>query len=439
MTQSLPLEERLTQLLTHLGIERAHWAACMPRDWQGLVAKQPESIASLTLLCPMGINVGLLSSESLPVLCISGDKGRSAQETQRAAKDVPQAKIVTLRDYFSPSWADAAKDRGEEVDRAISEFIIGLHAKLQPASLTKGSGEFAEIVYSIHGKGQPLVLMPLALSPSQWDPLIARLGDEFCTITLSGPHLGMVAHLEARAQSGYMRVIDTLIAEIGLAPGQSILEIGCGPGAIVRRLAKKTAGQNRIVGADVNRYLMREAAALAKRDGVAQWIEFQEGNAEKLPFADNSYDVAMACTVMEEGDADRMIAELTRVTKPGGRVANVVRSIDMPRWVNLQLSAALKYKVEAPGLVGGNVNAEGCADMSLYRRMHAAGLCNIAKMPQWASHHGGERLQYMQDRIAGVLSADELVEWRAAIAQAQAEGSFFMTEPFHCAVGKKAS
>jgi ubiquinone/menaquinone biosynthesis C-methylase UbiE len=140
---------------------------------------------------------------------------------------------------------------------------------------------------------------------------------------------------------------------------------------------------------------------------------------------------------MEEGDAERMLAELARVTKPGGKVAVVVRSIDMPRWVNLNLPAALKSKAEAPGLVGGNVNAEGCADMSLYRRMHSAGLVNVVKMPQWASHYEGERLQYMQERIAGALDPAELSPWRAAVAKAQAEGSFFIAEPFHCAVGTK--
>src|SRR4249920_3878530 len=98
MSFNIPLEERLAQLLGHLKIERAHFAACMPRDWEGLVAKHAELVSSLTLLCPMGVNVPLLAAASLPILCISGDKGRSAQEAQRAASGLANATVIRLRD-----------------------------------------------------------------------------------------------------------------------------------------------------------------------------------------------------------------------------------------------------------------------------------------------------------------------------------------------------
>ena len=73
----------MSRCLSDLGIERAHFAACMPRDWQGLVANHPEVVASLTLICPMGINARLLAASSVPVLCITGDQGRQAQDAQR--------------------------------------------------------------------------------------------------------------------------------------------------------------------------------------------------------------------------------------------------------------------------------------------------------------------------------------------------------------------
>jgi ubiquinone/menaquinone biosynthesis C-methylase UbiE len=186
---------------------------------------------------------------------------------------------------------------------------------------------------------------------------------------------------------------------------------------------------------DLNPYLLREAAALANKEGIGGAIELRQGNGEALPFADSQFDVSLACTVMEEGNADRMLAECVRVTKSGGRVAAIVRSLDMSGWVNLPLRTELKKKAEAQR---GHVVKEGCADASLYRRMQQAGLKELVMLPQWATFSAGERLQFEQERIAAMLKPEELNEWQKAIAQADAERTFFVTQPFHCAVGTKA-
>jgi ubiquinone/menaquinone biosynthesis C-methylase UbiE len=52
------------------------------------------------------------------------------------------------------------------------------------------------------------------------------------------------------------------------------------------------------------------------------------GNAERLPFADASFDHAYSVTVLEECDADLALRELRRVVRPGGRVGVVVRATD---------------------------------------------------------------------------------------------------------------
>ena len=434
-----PLEDRLIELMRHLGIERAHFAACMPRDWVGLLTRHKNTVASLTLMCPMGIELAPLVDCPPPIFIVTGDKGRGGLDAIRDAKKIAGSRSLILENYFSPPWADPIGDRRDAIGSAMREFIEtnALGDSQRIANLSSRFGECAGITYSCHGSGEPLLLMPLALSPSQWQPLVDQLSENFCVITLGGAHLGMVAHLETRAQSSYMRVIDQLFHELNLRPGHSILEVGCGPGAIVRRLAARTRGANPIVAADVNRYLMGEAAALAKREGLDGYIEFHPGDATQLPFADNRFDRTISCTVMEEGDADRMLSEFVRVTKPGGKVGSVTRSTDLPRWVNLPLGPQLKAKVESATLFGGNVTDKGCADASLYRRMNEAGLKDVAMLPQWASHKDGERLDYLHERIVALLNPDELTEWRAALERANAEGTFFISEPFHCAVGRK--
>lgn len=70
-----------------------------------------------------------------------------------------------------------------------------------------------------------------------------------------------------------------------------------------------------------------------------------------------------------------MLAELVRVTRPGGRLAAIVRAVDMPAWVSVPLGADILAKAEHQrGMANASVAAAGCGDRGLYRRMRAAGL-----------------------------------------------------------------
>jgi ubiquinone/menaquinone biosynthesis C-methylase UbiE len=177
-------------------------------------------------------------------------------------------------------------------------------------------------------------------------------------------------------------MVRTLIEVAELRSGEAVLEVGCGSGVLARWLTRRTAGRNRITGVDINPYLLGEAKALARQHGLEGAIEFRDGDAQALPFSDNSFEVVMSVTVIEETDADRMLAEMVRVTKPGGRVAVISRAVDMPRPMNLPLSISLKAKVEAPQ---GQVSPLGCADAGLYWRVLQAGLTQVKMLPQLAA------------------------------------------------------
>jgi ubiquinone/menaquinone biosynthesis C-methylase UbiE len=346
-----------------------------------------------------------------------------------------------LRDSVSPTpYTDLAVDHTEEIGLTMTDFLARIDQRqgIKTVALSEGMGEIAGISYRVQGAGSSLVLLPLSVAPSQWEPLLPQFTRQHCTITLSGPALGMVASLEGRGHSaGYLSVVGKLLEAAHLEPGEVVLEVGCGTGVLDRWLARRTGGANRIVGVDVNRFLLREAMALAKQEALEHLIAFREGNAEALPFPDSSYDVAMSSTVIQRVDADRMLAEMVRVTKPGGRVAVVGHAHDMPRWVNLPLRTELKAKVEAPGWADESGHPLGCDDASLYQRVHQAGLTQVTMFPQLASFDDRSRLQMLQASILPTLSPEEAREWRAAVAQAEAAGTFFIATPFHCAVGTK--
>ena len=110
----------------------------------------------------------------------------------------------------------------------------------------------------------------------------------------------------------------------------------------------------------------------------------------------------------------------------------------MPFWVNLPLEPALKAKVDAPGMIGGGMAPRGVADMSLYRRLHALGLEGLKCFPQLVSVVPGQpRLERYQQQILAALSPAEAATWHRAVAAAEADGTFFIAQAYHCAVGTK--
>ena len=60
------------------------------------------------------------------------------------------------------------------------------------------------------------------------------------------------------------------ISWVQVRPGEAVAEIGCGSGVLIRWLARQTAGANQILGVDMNRYLLREAASLIEKDGLSE-------------------------------------------------------------------------------------------------------------------------------------------------------------------------
>ncbi len=165
-------------------------------------------------------------------------------------------------------------------------------------------------------------------------------------------------------------------------------------------------------------------------------IRFSRASAEALPFADNMFDGAFSVTVLEECNADRAIAEMVRVVKPGGSVAIVVRAIDLPQWWNLDVPEALRAKIERPPQ---SVGPGGVADRSLYRRMAAAGLCDVCPFPMMITldNPAGPTWRYREDHILSQLTPEERAIWTKARDASAASGLLVQANAVHAAVGTK--
>jgi hypothetical protein len=304
-----PVEVRIVDLFQHLGILQAHIVAgqMVRNDWYGLATRHPQRVASLTLIAPPMLDTCELHGLASRLLVVAGDQGRSAQGAIKVLADLPNAASHILRGYECQPWSNVIADRGTEIGPAMLDFLDRVHPDhpVPAVTMPEREGEAEGISYRIRGAGPPLVMMPLDLAPSQWEPLIPQLSARYCTITLSGPALGVVSLLEGRGRSVYLGVVRTLLEAVRVEPGEVVLEVGCGSGVVLREIARRTAGANPIIGMDINPFLLGEAMKLAAREGLADRITLQEGHAEAIPLAEDSVDVALSCTVMEEGDGRR--------------------------------------------------------------------------------------------------------------------------------------
>src|SRR5437868_14558628 len=238
-----PVETGLAALLDRLEIPSAHFAGRGSADLRRFMSRCPERIASLTLLCPVVLHPQSLAPLAERLLVVTGDRGPGARRVQAGLSELPHAAIAVLEDYVGHTWADIAAERGDSIGAAMQEFLA--RPALPPARPATAppdqEGEIAGISYRVRGAGPPLVLLPLDLSPGQWEELIPALSARYCTITLGGALFGSVASLEERGRSGYMAVVRALLDALAIVPGESVLEIGCGSGVIMRELARRTA------------------------------------------------------------------------------------------------------------------------------------------------------------------------------------------------------
>jgi ubiquinone/menaquinone biosynthesis C-methylase UbiE len=115
-----------------------------------------------------------------------------------------------------------------------------------------------------------------------------------------------------------------------LTPSMTILDIGCGPGTITVDLASYVP-QGHITGLERVGAVLTQARALAKNKEVTN-IDFAEGDANALDYADGTFDVVVCHQVLQHvQDPVSILKEMRRVTRVGGIVA--VRESDYESFV----------------------------------------------------------------------------------------------------------
>lgn len=136
----------------------------------------------------------------------------------------------------------------------------------------------------------------------------------------------------------------TFVGRIDIKPGAQVLDVACGTGNTAIPAAK--AG-GKVTGVDIATNLLEQARKRAASERLD--ARFEEGDAEELPYADQSFDVVLTMFgAMFAPRPERVAAELIRVCKPGGVIA-------MANWtphgfVGKQFQVTAKIAPPPPGI-----------------------------------------------------------------------------------------
>lgn len=151
-------------------------------------------------------------------------------------------------------------------------------------------------------------------------------------------------------------------------PGETVLDLGSGPGLDVLLAARAVGPEGRVIGVDMTPAMLSRARANAAAAGVHH-VEFREGRLEQLPVVDSSVDaVTSNCVINLVPDKTTVFREIARVLRPGGRmvISDIVLDGTLP--------ASVMTAVEAyVGCIAGASRRQDYLDM-----LASAGLGEVA-------------------------------------------------------------
>jgi len=134
------------------------------------------------------------------------------------------------------------------------------------------------------------------------------------------------AKLTRKSLSDFQALAQRMAAS--LAPGARVLEIAPGPGYFAIELAK--LGKFEITGLDISNTFVEIARREAQKQNLS--VDFRQGNASQMPFADESFDLMLCRAAFKNfSEPVRALAEMRRVLRPGGKALIIDLRRDTPQ------------------------------------------------------------------------------------------------------------
>jgi demethylmenaquinone methyltransferase / 2-methoxy-6-polyprenyl-1,4-benzoquinol methylase len=122
-----------------------------------------------------------------------------------------------------------------------------------------------------------------------------------------------------------------LVSRIDARPGDSVLDVATGTGAVAIELVRRTGCA--VVGVDRSPEMLLEAERRVSASGLSDRIQLVEARAEQLPFPDRSFDALTFTYLLRYvDDPAATLRELVRVVRPGGAVAMLEFAVPRGVW-----------------------------------------------------------------------------------------------------------
>jgi SAM-dependent methyltransferase len=249
----------------------------------------------------------------------------------------------------------------------------------------------------------------------------------FSAVDASVDGAALVAALDAQANFPAIERLRTTVLELlAPRPGNRLLDAGCGTGDIARRLAADVGPTGRVIGVDTSATMLAEARRRTLDPTLP--VEFHRGDITQLAAADGAFDGAYSERVLQHLDDPRpAVAELVRVTRPGGRIAvidtdwgmHAIHGADptltarvIACWAEHSANGWAGRQLPALFTGAGLVDQHVLADTITSRDPRPPTLQPFTTIAAVAEHHGA-------------VSAEQARNWLRQLADAGTNGTFF--------------
>jgi arsenite methyltransferase len=226
---------------------------------------------------------------------------------------------------------------------------------------------------------------------------------------------------------------------LAAAPGERILDIGCGPGFYVRELLDEIGNAGSIVAVDPSADMLTLAEQRCSGRGN---VSFREGAANALPVDDSDVDAALSVQVMEYvADVPAALQELHRVLRPGGRA--LIWDVDWatawwhtrdPERMRRILAAWDEHLVHPslPRRTGAYLRSAGFVDVAVQGH-------SFATVDYDDESFGVMMLNMAADFVPGRggVTGDEVEAWKAEQRDLAERGEFFFEATQFCFTARK--